>query len=283
MKFPSSPSVLPLLLSFAGFAASLSAHADQLEEIMSRKKLICGVQNNTPPFSFPDAGTRMQVGHDVDLCNKLGETLGVPVELKLLSTEARVPAIKMGHVDLAIANLAYTKTRGEQIQFSDPYYVAKEMLVVKAADAHKSKSDFVGKRVSASKGSTGEQAIRLSGAVPVTYQDIGAAYMAVVQNNTVAFVTNGMTARKMILKAAESGEKMGLIKEPIALEPVGVGIKKGETALLAKVNTTLADWEKQGVLDALWTKWIASNADYDHMPREDKVAPLSSLKFEPLP
>ncbi|OZI31586.1 ABC transporter [Bordetella genomosp. 10] len=272
----------PLAVALA-LAAPVSAHADQLQEILGRGKLICGVQNNTPPFSFPDPATRAQVGHDVDLCNKLGEALKVGVELKPLSTEARVPSITMGHVDVAIANLAYTKARGEQIQFSDPYYIAKEMLVVHAADAGKSKADFVGKRIASSKGSTGEVAIRLTGSTPVTYQDISGAYLALVQNNTTAFVTNGMTARKLILKAKETGESLALIKEPIALEPIGIGMKKNEPALLAKVNSLLQDWERAGVLDALWTKWISSSADYDHMPREDKVVPLTSIKFEPLP
>lgn len=272
-----------LALSALGMTVSLAARADQLQDILSRKKLVCGVQNNTPPFSFPDATSRAQVGHDVDLCNKLGEVLGVPVELKLLSTEARVPAIRTGQVDVAIANLAYTRSRGEQIQFSDPYYVAKEMLIVKPANANKTKSDFVGARIAASKGSTGEQAVRMAGGNAITYQDIGAAYLALVQDNAVGFVTNGMTARKMIIKAAEGGGKLAMIKEPVALEPVGVGMKKGEPALLAKVNATLMDWEKSGLLDAMWTKWISSQPDYDFMKREDKVVPLTSMKFEPLP
>ena len=46
------------------------------------------------------------------------------------SIEARIAVIATGRADVLIANLAYTKTRGQQIQFSDPYYVAKEVLVV---------------------------------------------------------------------------------------------------------------------------------------------------------
>ena len=38
--------------------------------------------------------------------------------------------MQYGRVDVTIANLAYTLGRAEQIQFSDPYYLAKEMLAV---------------------------------------------------------------------------------------------------------------------------------------------------------
>ena len=59
---------------------------------------------------------------------------GVTAKVTPLSVEARVPEVKLGRVDLTIANLAYTLGRAEQIQFSDPYYLAKEMLAVKASD-----------------------------------------------------------------------------------------------------------------------------------------------------
>ena len=61
-------------------------------------------------------------------------SVGVKAEVKPVSVEARVPEVKLGRVDITVANLAYTQSRAEQIQFSDPYYLAKEMLIVKADD-----------------------------------------------------------------------------------------------------------------------------------------------------
>jgi polar amino acid transport system substrate-binding protein len=40
--------------------------------------------------------------------------------------------------------------------------------------------------------------------------------------------------------------------------------------------------EKAGEIDAIWERWIGPNTEYK-MVREDKVQPLSALKFEPLP
>ena len=74
------------------------------------------------------------VGFDVDMCKAIAERLGVTAEIRPLSVEARVPEVKLGGVDITVANLAYTLSRAEQIQFSDPYYLAKEMLAVKADD-----------------------------------------------------------------------------------------------------------------------------------------------------
>ena len=259
-----------------------AVHADQLSDVMSKKSLSCGVYADVPPFSAPDPQTRELVGMDVDLCKALAKHMGVELELKPLSVEARIPEVKMGRVDMIFANLAYTKSRAEQIQFSDPYYIAKETLVVRAANADQPKSFFKGKRISSTKGSTSEQSIRLADATPVTFQDTGSAYMALQQNKVVGLVTNTMTAIKLVGQAKAGGVELAIAKEPMALEPIGAGMRQGEPAFLAKVNESLREMEAAGEIDAIWAHWIGPNTEYK-MVREDKVQSLSELKFDPLP
>ncbi|TBU97497.1 ABC transporter substrate-binding protein [Phytopseudomonas dryadis] len=272
-----------LLAVFALSPVAISlAQADQLSDVLSKKSLSCGVYADVPPFSAPDPKTRELVGMDVDLCTALAKHLDVALELKPLSVEARIPEVRMGRVDVIFANLAYTKSRAEQIQFSDPYYIAKETLVVRAANADQPKDFFKGKRISSTKGSTSEQSIRLAGATPVTFQDTGSAYMALQQNKVIGLVTNTMTAIKLVGQAKASGVELAIAKEPMALEPVGAGMRKGEPAFLAKVNETLYAMEAAGEIDAIWERWIGPNTEYK-MVREDKVQSLSELDFEPLP
>ncbi|WP_439870325.1 ABC transporter substrate-binding protein [Pseudomonas syringae] len=259
-----------------------AVHADQLSDVMSKKSLSCGVYADVPPFSAPDPQTRELVGMDVDLCKALAKHMGVELELKPLSVEARIPEVKMGRVDVIFANLAYTKSRAEQIQFSDPYYIAKETLVVRAANADQPKLFFKGKRISSTKGSTSEQSIRLADATPVTFQDTGSAYMALQQNKVVGLVTNTMTAIKLVGQAKAGGVELAIAKEPMALEPIGAGMRQGEPAFLAKVNESLRAMEAAGEIDAIWAHWIGPNTEYK-MVREDKVQSLSELKFDPLP
>lgn len=272
---PCSLLALPLMAAFS------SAKADVLSDIQARGSLNCAVYSDVPPFSSPDPKTRQLAGMDVDLCTALAKQMGVKLNLMPTSIEARIAVIATGRADVLIANLAYTKTRGQQIQFSDPYYVAKEVLVVKKPNVDKTRADFKGKRISATKGTTSEQSIYLAGAKAVTFQDAASAFLALEQNKAVGFVTNTMTAIKMISQAGKDGIELGMIKEPMALEPIGVGMKKDEPALLAKVNSSLKAMDDDGTIDKIWDTWIGPNTEYK-MVREDKVQPLSSLKFEPL-
>ncbi len=274
---------LPRMTAIAGLLAlSFAAQADQWQDMVQRKELKCGTFADVPPFAAPDPKTREMVGFDVDMCNALAKHLGLTAAITPLSVEARVPEVKMGRVDLTVANLAYTKSRGEQIQFSDPYYIAKEMLAVKATDTATTKAEYKGKRLSSTKGSTSELSIKMNGSEPVTFQDTGSAYMAVQQNKSVGVVANTMTITKLVNQSKTAGVELKMIKDPMVFQPIGVGMKKDEPVLLAKVNAALMAMDKAGEIDAIWAKWIGPNTEFK-LVREEKVTPLADLKFELLP
>ncbi|PIK72716.1 ABC transporter, partial [Methylobacterium frigidaeris] len=107
---------LSLALGVAVQAAAGPARADQLADIKARGELRCGTFADVPPFAAPDPKTREMVGFDVDLCRDIARRWGVKAAITPLSVESRVPEVKLGRVDITIANLAYTLGRAEQIQ-----------------------------------------------------------------------------------------------------------------------------------------------------------------------
>lgn len=115
----------------------------------------------------------------------------------------------------------------------------------------------------------------------MTFEDAASAFLALEQNKVVGFVTNTMTGIKMISRAKKDGVELAMIKEPMALEPIGVGMKRDEPALLNAVNTSLKTMDSDGTIDKIWDRWIGPNTEYK-MVREERVQPLSNLKFEPL-
>lgn len=270
------------LLALSAALLVPAAHADQLQEVLQRKELRCGTLADIPPFATPDPKTRELSGFDVDMCRAVAKRLGVPVTLVPMSIEARIPEVKMGRVDIAIANLFYTLGRAEQIQFSNAYYLAKEVIMTRASETG-GRDAFKGKRLTASKGSTSEIGIKLNGSEPLTFQDTGSAYMALLQNKAAGMVGNPLTLTKFIAQAKASGVELKMLEdEPLVVAPVAVGMKKGEPTLLAAVNKTLSDMESAGEIDAIWDKWLGPKSEYK-ITRKEKVTPISELNFNPAP
>jgi polar amino acid transport system substrate-binding protein len=272
------------MLALTSIAVCIApAHADQLSDIKSRGTLSCGVYSNVEPFSYPNAQTRQLEGMDVDLCTAIAKQLGVKVSLEPLAVEARIPQLKLGRVDMVVANLAYTKTRATQVTFSDAYYSTKEVLVVKKADASKKLADFTGQKISAADGSTSAQSIPISikDGQAVTFHDTSSAFLALQQGKVKGFVTNQMTAIKIAKQVEGSDGAVAIAPEPMLIEPIAVGLRQNEPTMLAAVNKALGSLEQSGEMNAIFNKWLGPKTPYG-LSRTDKVTPIDQLKFTPV-
>ena len=105
---------------------------------------------------------------------------------------------------------------------------------------------------------------------------------SVQQGKALGIVSNTMTITKLVNQSKSGGVELKMLAEPMIYQPICVGMKKGEPALLAKVNEALLAMDKAGEINQLWSKWLGPNTEYK-MVREDKVVPLSDLKFTPIP
>ena len=70
-------------------------------------------------------------GYDVMMAKKIAEALGQEVQIVKLDWDSLVPAVKSGDVDCVIAGQSITSERAQQVDFSDPYYYASIVTLVK--------------------------------------------------------------------------------------------------------------------------------------------------------
>ncbi|EXG87208.1 amino acid ABC transporter substrate-binding protein, PAAT family [Clostridium sp. ASBs410] len=86
-------------------------------------------------------------GYDVMMAKKIAEELGYGLEIVKLDWDSLVPAVQSGKVDCVIAGQSITAERMQSVDFTDPYYYATIVTLVKAGGKYenaKSVSDFSG-------------------------------------------------------------------------------------------------------------------------------------------
>lgn len=93
---------------------------DRLDQIIENGKITIGVNPPGEPICFYDDAGNL-IGYDVDWANKLGEVLGVEVELVEVNGENRISAVSSGRVDVIFANITGNLERAKSIDFSIPY------------------------------------------------------------------------------------------------------------------------------------------------------------------
>lgn len=70
-------------------------------------------------------------GYDVMMAKKIAEALGQNVQIVKLDWDSLIPAVMSGDVDCVIAGQSITSERAQQVDFSDPYYYASIITLVK--------------------------------------------------------------------------------------------------------------------------------------------------------
>ena len=105
---------------------------------------------------------------------------------------------------------------------------------------------------------------------------------ALQQGKVDAFVINNVSAAAFANQSQKGPRPAMVLEEPLYVQPVVIGMTKGETALIKEVNTILHKLEDSGYMDQHWNKWFGDASDYK-LKRPYKVTPIKDVKFEPLP
>ncbi|WP_336068902.1 transporter substrate-binding domain-containing protein [Nitratireductor rhodophyticola] len=126
-----------LLLTVAVVAAAAPAVAQdqgKLNEVLERGHLILGTGSTNAPWHFKSVDDKLQ-GFDVDMGRIIAKALfGDPdkIEYVTQSSDARIPNITTGKVDVTCQFMTVTGERAQQVAFTIPYYREGVGLMLKA-------------------------------------------------------------------------------------------------------------------------------------------------------
>ncbi len=248
------------ILILAGFITGCEKKEkkDLLSVIKSRGKIIAGVKYDAKPFGFIDKNEKVS-GFDIDLCREIAKRLlGDPnaIEFQQVTSSNRIFSITSGTVDFAAATMTITPGRQKIIDFSNPYYIAGQAIMVPAGSPIKSIGDLDGKKIIVVLGSTSEKNIReiVPNATVLGFRTYTDAFSALKNKRGDALTTDDTIIYGFISK--NTGFIM--LKERLTREPYGLGFRKGkETRNLEEaVNLILKNMAEDGTLTKLNEKWV---------------------------
>jgi polar amino acid transport system substrate-binding protein len=250
-----------------------TARADQLEDIKKKGEIVFGVLGTDEPNSFVDPKTREIVGYEVDIANAIAKKIGVKPVFKQLAVAARIPELQQGRVDILAASLTHNKEREAQIDFSLTTFVTGQKVLVKTSSGIKDIADLSGKKVLTVKGGTQEPNIRK--AVPnvdvVTFETTQQAFLALQQGKGLGYVNDEASLVNDYAKLGAAKKDYAILPTSISIEPLALGLKKGEKGLKTVVDGVLRELETSGEADKLFVKWYGPSTKLQFDKRSFKI------------
>ena len=190
-------------------------------------------------------------GYDVMMAKKIAEALGQEVQIVKLDWDSLIPAIMSGDVDCAIAGQSITAERSQQVDFSDPYYYASIITLVKKDSPYASAAsvaDLSGAVCTSQLGTIWYDNClpQIPGAEILPAQETAPSMLVALDSGACdVVVTDRPTAQAALVAYPDfvaldfgGGENDFQVSEEDI--NIGISMKKGNTALQSAINEVLA-------------------------------------------
>jgi ABC-type amino acid transport substrate-binding protein len=286
-KFPWLAATLALVLGLTaagcgedeeegGGAQPTQAEVEQFEpgtplgDIQQKGEITIGVKYDVPPFGFNNPETGQVEGFDVDLGRAVAERLGVRPKFIEAISDNRIPFLEDGTADLILSTMTINEERVAEIDFSDPYFIAKGRILTKKDNSEiNGVDDLAGNRVCTALGSTYEATIKQQAPdAELRLVDSYSECLELLQNGSVdAISTDDVILTGMIIQ----DDSLHMVGEELTQEPYGAGIKKGASELTDFVNETFEEYKADGRYEQTFEKWIGQYTELEPDPPDMTV------------
>jgi polar amino acid transport system substrate-binding protein len=170
-----------------------------------------------------------------------------------------IASLTSNKIDIISAAMFVTAARKEVIDFSEPFYTYGEGLVVPKTDAraYTNQEDLKGEVVGAQVGTAFVDALKKSGlfgevkaydAIPDILRDVNAGRLKAGFADYPILAYNLKQGGFPEVRIVEA-------YKPTVVGSVGIGVRKGDTELLGKINASLKKLKTNGTVDKILDKW----------------------------
>ena len=245
-------------LSGCGGAASGESVVD-LTEVSLVFKGVLTVCTDMPyaPFEYEENGK--PTGFDIDLIQKVADGLDVDLDVVDVAFDDITSGNSLNNdaCDVAISAMTITGERARVLDFSSPYFDAKQALITPRGSGVDEIAELAGKRVGVQKDTTGET--YLSDFAPETTQVIAFDDAAGLQAALAASELDAaMLDNTVSGQFVDDNPSLKLAREFDTGEQYGMAVKKdGNIPLLREINGTLAGLREDGTYDEIFSKYFS--------------------------
>lgn len=224
----------------------------------SEGTIVFGTNAEFPPFEFVTTnGVIGQFdGIDVSIADQIAKDNGMTASIENMEFDSLLVALKNGQIDAAIAGMTITEDRLKEVNFSKPYYVATQVIIVPEGSSITCAADLADKLTAVVQGYTGEICISDLGYEYESFKKGTECILELKNGKCDAVVIDSATASKYV----SDNPGLVIVTDASAFdgEEYGIAVNKNNPELLEKINKTIDKMLADGSIGALGDKYMTA-------------------------
>jgi len=242
-----------VILLFSVFV--ISSFAGVIDTIKKRGYVVLGTEATYPPFEYVDEQTKQVVGFDIEIGQAIARKLGVKLVVKDIAFDGLIPALITGKIDFIAAAMTITEERQKMVSFSDPYFTAGQVIVVRKGSGFSPKGyqELSGHKVGVQQGTTADIDVsKVKGVKIVRYTRFTNAFLDLALGRLDAVVLDFAPAQAYV----KFNPKLEISSPVLSQESYGIAVRKQDKELLDVINEVLKELKTKTAYDYLIDKWF---------------------------
>lgn len=217
-------------------------------------KVICA-DLPAPPLFWKENGERL--GYESDVARALAKQLGRECEFVYQNWSDFYPALNSHQGDILLCGQGISEYRKTLANFTEPYGIFDESVMVLKDSPIQSIADLDGKRVGAITNSMNMALVEtFPGAIPVSFDGVtddvmGEMVQALRDGEVDAFVDDDVA-----LVPLANEEDLRIAYTAPTQNKWGIAVSKERPEWLTEVNAALQALKDDGTLEAIWKQWM---------------------------
>jgi glutamate transport system substrate-binding protein len=255
----SAAAVAVVVLSITATACGGDGDNDNNAGSGGGKTIKVGIKYDQPGLGLKEPDGSFS-GFDVDVATYVAKQLGYkPDQIQWVETKSadRENALARGDVKFIAATYSINDERKKKVDFAGPYLLAHQDLLVKADSKISKATDLNGENLCSVTGSTSAQNVKNDFAPKANLKTLSgySECIAGLQSGAVDALTTDDSILAGFAAQSQYKGKFKLLGLKLSNENYGIGVKKGDTETVNKINKAL---EKM-VSDGSWRKAVDKN------------------------
>jgi len=251
MKTKSKLLATSFILVFTVFLLLGCAPAAQEDKVLTM-----GTNAEFAPFEFINEQNEI-VGFDIDLANEIANHMGYELVIENMAFDGLIPALEANRIDVVIAAMTITEERLLEVNFSEPYFNAGQVIVVRDDNTNVTSIDDLkeGKKIAVQLGTTGDFKAQETASLKeniLAFPQISLAFMELETGRADAVIVDKPVADRYL----KVNEGLRIVGDTLTDEYFGIAVHKDNTQLLNQINEALEAIKESGKYDELISKWF---------------------------
>ena len=226
----------------------------------AKETIIIGIDDKFAPMGFRDENNDI-VGFDIDYARAAAEEMDVEVKFQPIDWKTKETELNSGRIDLIWNGYTITDERKEKVLFTKPYLANSQVIMTLKDSDINAIADLEGKNIGVQALSSALDALNSNEvskkiADLAEYGDNVLALTDLKTKRTDAVIIDEVVAN--YYNSLEDGT-FKIVEESLAPEEYGVGVKKGNEALLEKLQKALDTLNENGKAAEISEKWFGEN------------------------